>query len=505
MKFKIGPDGKPVYTSDVDAMAPASASTTPTGSTTPITSIAGNNMGVGHGVFAGANIGQVSVLDFRSLVGGIGISLQTDANSITITNTQSLPNLTSLPGVLGVSNGGTGVSTLTARGILVGDGSNPVQSIVSPVSANSFLAWNGSSFEWNAGTAGTAGPQGVAGLQGIQGVAGVDGVDGAVGPQGIQGLQGIQGEVGIQGIAGVNGVNGSDADNFAVIFNVGVVSTQHNHVARLTHQQAKDLMELVVTEVILSSSDVSGHTHDITVKYDQLSNSMYVSLITNNATDNHTSGPLNKGTLFVPGTNLELVAGALNVVGFATVATSGSYNDLMDKPAVAGAVQFTHWEVYNNDYQMSAIDSVRITHKINSSPWADIDATHPAGAFTFMDNGPDKVLNGTNFMFTTNSTGLHMFEVNLSLRVTTEEPIPMSMYWETESFLQPKPARQDFFVAAPLPGAHNVHRSFTVLAFMNAGTSYIIKLENNSATGKLVEVNSDTGVKSVLLTKVELF
>lgn len=111
-------------------------------------------MGIGHGIYAGVNAGvkpgSRSVVDFRTLVAGIGISIQTDVNSLTITNTQSLPNLGDLAGLLAVKNGGTGVATHPTNGIIVGNGASPVAAIDAPTVSGTSLHWNGTAFEWKA-------------------------------------------------------------------------------------------------------------------------------------------------------------------------------------------------------------------------------------------------------------------------------------------------------------------------------------------------------------------
>jgi len=84
---------------------------------------------------------------------------------------------------------------------------NTTAFITAPVSANTYLGWNGSAFTW-ASTTGPQGPQGVTGPQGPQGVTGPQGPQGVTGPQGPQGVTGPQGPQGVTGPQGPQGVTG---------------------------------------------------------------------------------------------------------------------------------------------------------------------------------------------------------------------------------------------------------------------------------------------------------
>ena len=151
--FGIGTNGKPIgaiSNSDDVEVPPSTTPAAKVKSNESITSIVGNNLGVGHGIYAGSNIGTETSIDFRTIVPGIGISIQTDANSLTITNTQSLPDLGSLGGTLLVNHGGTGLSEIPANAILVGGDDEQLGVIPAPTSADTALHWNGTAFEWKA-------------------------------------------------------------------------------------------------------------------------------------------------------------------------------------------------------------------------------------------------------------------------------------------------------------------------------------------------------------------
>lgn len=114
-----------------------------------ISSILGNNMGDGAGVYAGSNGNKRVTMDFRSIVAGQGISIKTDVNTLTITSTGLVSSeLNGLDGVLRPSKGGTGLTTTPVNAILLGNGSEALQSIDLPTAANQVLTWTGTGYSW---------------------------------------------------------------------------------------------------------------------------------------------------------------------------------------------------------------------------------------------------------------------------------------------------------------------------------------------------------------------
>ena len=92
--YRIGTNGKPITDVDnsevpVPAVKPATTSAT----VTNVVSVDGTNRGFGYGIYAGSNgVSQVT-FDFKTLVAGNGIQLDSDVNSITITATGQQSNL----------------------------------------------------------------------------------------------------------------------------------------------------------------------------------------------------------------------------------------------------------------------------------------------------------------------------------------------------------------------------------------------------------------------------
>jgi hypothetical protein len=142
-----------LYAKPSDDPNNSAASTKNTGSDTANSSlkeIQGNNLGFGHGVFAGANNGKKFVtLDFRTIVAGAGINIQSDKDSLTLTSTGTVTaNLGDMEGTLSVPHGGTGKTTFSINSILLGNANGAVQELLTPAAPNKILSYNGSAYEW---------------------------------------------------------------------------------------------------------------------------------------------------------------------------------------------------------------------------------------------------------------------------------------------------------------------------------------------------------------------
>jgi hypothetical protein len=110
------------------------------------TSIVGINLdsSTGQGVFvntSGNGTGVVT-MNFKSIIAGDGITLTSDANSITIANASGDA------GILDISQGGTGSVNFPLNSILVGNGLYPLNVIAPPESDGVFLYFNGTNFDW---------------------------------------------------------------------------------------------------------------------------------------------------------------------------------------------------------------------------------------------------------------------------------------------------------------------------------------------------------------------
>ncbi len=114
-----------------------------------VTSVRGDNLGDGVGIFAGSNGSKKVTLDFRSLKAGSGISLTGDAHSIVVTSTGVVTtDLSLMDGLLMVDQGGTGLTTLPVNRIMLGNGLSPMDAIPLPTDTDAMLSWNGTSYEW---------------------------------------------------------------------------------------------------------------------------------------------------------------------------------------------------------------------------------------------------------------------------------------------------------------------------------------------------------------------
>jgi hypothetical protein len=95
-----------------------------------------------------------TVLSDVTVVGSstVVVSESTDSNNqpvFTLGVNPAQISINGLNGTLGVAGGGTGATTLTQNGLLIGNGTSAVTSVVTPTTAGTFLSWNGSGFEWD--------------------------------------------------------------------------------------------------------------------------------------------------------------------------------------------------------------------------------------------------------------------------------------------------------------------------------------------------------------------
>ena len=158
---------------------------------------------------------------------------------------------------------------------------------------------------------GDTGPQGIQGIQGIQGVQGEKGDKGDKGDTGDTGHQGIQGEVGPVGPQGLKGDKGDTGDNgAAATIAVGTVTT------------GAPGSSAIITNVGTTSAAV----FDFTIPRGAAGTG-----------SGDVVGPAasvdNEVALFDGATGKLIKGGGV----LASVATSGSYNDLTDKPTVSVA------------------------------------------------------------------------------------------------------------------------------------------------------------------------
>ena len=152
------------------------------------------------------------------------------------------------------------------------------------------------------GDTGATGATGATGPQGIQGPAGNDGATGPAGAQGIQGLKGDTGATGPAGANGTNGTNGTDASvtSSSIASALGYTPTSPSYVST------------AIAGVVGAAPAALDTLKEIA---DQLANdeSAVAALTT-------------------------VVSSKASTSSLATVATSGSYNDLTSKPTLFSGV-----------------------------------------------------------------------------------------------------------------------------------------------------------------------
>ena len=152
-------------------------------------------------------------------------------------------------------------------------------------------------------------------------------IQGPQGPQGIQGVQGPQGEQGIQGPAGTNGTDGISPT-------ATVVRTQNGATITITDAQGTttaDIYDGSIANIPIASSTVLGAikvgsnlsiTSDGTLSADAQQAILYPS------TGQNIDGAMTQKA------TTDALALKADTSSLATVATSGNYNDLSNKPTI---------------------------------------------------------------------------------------------------------------------------------------------------------------------------
>jgi hypothetical protein len=150
--------GVVTYTgTDSTSIASSGNTATTTANVNGHVSIGGQNLGNGYGIFNGIAGDTTLIMDFRSIVAGAGIAINTDSQTLTLSATGTISSqLNDLGGVLQVNKGGTGAATLANNALLVGNGTGAIQSLPLPSSAAQVLTWNGSSYTWTTPQVNTA-------------------------------------------------------------------------------------------------------------------------------------------------------------------------------------------------------------------------------------------------------------------------------------------------------------------------------------------------------------
>jgi hypothetical protein len=143
--------GKITFPDATDTTSIASSTTsTDSSSNNSIRNIGGINLGDGLGLYAGTSGSSALTLDFKTLIAGSGIAINSDAETLTITSTGAVSsNLNELGGILSVAKGGTGAQNFLANALVVGQGSSALTTIPLPTTTGQYLSWNGTSYVWS--------------------------------------------------------------------------------------------------------------------------------------------------------------------------------------------------------------------------------------------------------------------------------------------------------------------------------------------------------------------
>lgn len=228
--------------------------------------------------------GLLSKYDGVNYTGGVS------GNAATATTALTANSALNVSGIIAVSNGGTGASTLSANGVLLGNGTDPLQS-VAPGATGNVLTSNGTSWI-SAASSGL-----VASVAGRTGTVTLTHTD-------ISGL----------GSAATKNV-GTDPGNLIEIQTAGKLPALDG--SQLTNLPPVKLQDLRNSTGAMSAFSVAGCTPAQTL--------VWSSIIDQFACQDITGVP------------------ATSITGLAAVATSGDYNSLINQPVIPPAQVNADW------------------------------------------------------------------------------------------------------------------------------------------------------------------
>lgn len=229
------------------------------------------------------------------------------------------------------------------------------------------------------GPVGPQGPQGIQGIQGVQGPAGPQGAKGDTGAQGPQGIQGPEGPKGDKGDKGDTGPQGAPGETITAIFDDERVSSAPELGSITVAGQAWNIPQGEVQDVeVNGTSVVSQGVASITVptKVSDLTND------SNFTTKTYVDGELADkqdiiSDLATIRSGAAAGATAVQPADLATVATTGDYDDLINKPA---SIAFDNQTIIeDNGVRKTAVGGYEGTyeqvHQFPSMPW--VTGTYP--------------------------------------------------------------------------------------------------------------------------------
>ena len=255
---------------------------------------------------------------------GTNQTLTISGNQLTISggNTVTLPS-----GGTGGGNDGRGIQEITG----------PVTTGLQDVYTIYYTDGTTSMFTVTNGAAGEQGPAGPQGEQGLQGLQGETGPQGPQGPQGEQGIQGVQGPVGPQGPQGETGPQGLQGEQGPQ----GPVGNGISSVAKTSTAGSVDTYTITYTDGTTSTFTITngengqdGVSPTVTAE----GNGSNVLIHVTDGTGTHTyTIPTTSGEITQLPADWNATSGAqmiLNKPDLKPVATSGDYNDLINKPTI---------------------------------------------------------------------------------------------------------------------------------------------------------------------------
>jgi hypothetical protein len=261
---------------------------------------------------------------------------------------------------------------------------------------------SGSSIPGPKGDQGIQGIQGIPGLKGDKGDQGIEGKQGIQGPKGDKGEQGIQGMNGLQGAQGLTGAKGDKGD-------AGVAGLDGKSAYQIWIDAGNTGSE---ADYIASLKGAKGDQGDPGVAFDN-------------------SQTLNDKTWTSSKIKSELDTKA-NTTSLATVATSGSYTDLTNKPAYQTlSIKDDTIFLTNGGYVKLPAKTIPQVQTVAANTITTISAS--VGGNVVADNGNIVLMKGICWATTHNPTTANKFSTegagNQSFTSTLTGLLPNTTYY----------------------------------------------------------------------------
>jgi hypothetical protein len=314
----------------------------------------------------------------------------------------------------------------------------------------------------------------------------------------------------------------------AAIFHlqIGIPSGTHSHSAIITLNDltlamaANDGTSQTYTFVI-SSDDVAGHMHDITIVYDYASGLLVIDSISNNAIDNHVA---------LPATFIQQTTPYLEDLGDVDLfvlpngnSTAGpfegdvlTWNNAQQRwistapaPSSGGgsSIIYCDWETTGDQYlptygSESSAPSLQATNPIPNALWTGASNLNPAGIIEVIDGDG-------NVGFYPGDDGLYMVQVNLrisnynSFAYGALSALKFKLVAVGGNSSLDGPEQTEIIYGKDFYGSFS--KSLTFTHYMRSGNAYKLAIWQDSEVGNFLIVGASSSVRFIKLLSLAPF